>query len=97
MPGNPAALRLACFCAVSAALLFSASESYADLSCAEQIRKAKRHTGDVNAPMPHMGTAARYVAAAEAALQNGDEAKCLEEIKKTERWIRMNRQRHSDR
>jgi hypothetical protein len=97
MPGKPAAWRAACLFALSAAVLLTAAESYADVSCADQVKKAKRRTGDVNAPMPHMGTAARYVAAAEAALQSGDEAKCLEEIKKTEKWLRMNRNRRGSR
>lgn len=96
MPGKPAAWRAACLCALSAAVLLTAAESSADVSCADQVKKAKRKTGEVNAPMPHMGTAARHVAAAEAALQSGDEAKCLEEIKKTEKWLRMNQTRGGD-
>ena len=59
--------------------------------------KVKERTGPVHAPMPHMGTASRYVAAAEEALAEGDEAKCLEELSKTERWLRMNRSRRGDR
>jgi len=37
-----------------------------------------------------------HVAAAEAALQSGDEAKCLEALQKTEMWLRMNRPRGGD-
>ncbi|WP_193367798.1 hypothetical protein [Pelagibius marinus] len=97
MPGKPEALRAAGLFALFAAVLLAAAESYAAVSCADQIKRAKRHTGDVNVPRPHMGTAARHVAAAEAALRSGDEAKCLEEVKKTEKWIRMNRTRRGDR
>jgi len=97
MTGKRATLLGVCLFAVFAAVFPFVPESYANGSCADQVEKAKRKTGDVNAPMPHMGTAARHVAAAEAALQSGDEAKCLEEIKKTEKWIRMNQTRRGNR
>lgn len=97
MTGKLATWLAACLFAVFAAVVLPAPQSYANNSCADQIKSAKRKTGDVNAPMPHMGTAARHVAAAEAALQSGDEAKCLEEIKKTEKWIRMNQTRRGNR
>ena len=78
-------------------LLLLAPESQAAQSCSQMVEKVKERTGPVHAPMPHMGTASRYVAAAEEALAEGDEAKCLEELSKTERWLRMNRSRRGDR
>ena len=95
MGGNRELWRAACLVAVLAAVVLATSESRA-ASCAEEVARTKQRTGDVQAPMPHMGVAAKYVAAAEAALQNGDEAKCFEELQKTERWLRMNRPRGGD-
>lgn len=92
-PGPLTAVRLG---ALLAAVCLAAAQSQAAQSCAEQVERTKRRTGDVNAPLPHMGIAAKHVAAAEAALQNGDEAKCLEELQKTEMWLRMNRPRGGD-
>jgi len=96
MAGNSGFWCAATLFAVLAAVCFTTSESQAAQSCAEQVEKTKRRTGDVNAPMPHMGIAAKHVAAAEAALQSGDEAKCLEALQKTEMWLRMNRPRGGD-
>jgi organic hydroperoxide reductase OsmC/OhrA len=96
MAGSPGFFCAAGLFAVLAAACFITTESQAAQSCAEQVERTKRRTGDVNAPMPHMGIAAKHVAAAEAALQGGDEAKCLEELQKTEMWLRMNRPRGGD-
>jgi len=96
MAENPGFLCAASLFAALAAACFATTESQAAQSCAEQVERTKRRTGDVNAPMPHMGIAAKHVAAAEAALQSGDEAKCLEELQKTEMWLRMNRPRGGD-
>lgn len=78
-----------CLVAVTAAVLVAAPEGQAAYSCTEQLRPAKRHVGDLNAPNPHMGIAAKHIATAEAALEKGDEAGCLEALKKAEMWIRM--------
>ena len=78
-------------------LLLVSVKAQAAQTCAQIVEKTKRRTGDVQAPMPHMGVAAKYVAAAEEALRNGDEAKCLEEIAKTEMWLRMNPRTRGDR
>jgi hypothetical protein len=93
MAGNRGPLSAARLFAVLAAVCLTASQSHAAQSCAEQVERTKLRTGSVNAPLPHMGIAARHVAAAEAALQSGDEAKYLEELQKTEMWLRMNRPR----
>ena len=97
MSGNREILLGACLSAVLAAAMLAAPQGHASESCAQQVEQTKRKTGDVTAPMPHMGVAARHVAAAEAALQSGDEAKCLEELQKTEKWLLMNRSHHSGR
>ena len=78
-----------CCVAVAVAAFIAAPESRAAYSCAQQLPYAQRHIGDPNAPNPHMGIAAKHVAAAEAALQEGDEARCLEALEKAQVWIRM--------
>jgi hypothetical protein len=85
------------FLTVFSVIFLVPPESRAAQSCAQMVEKVKERTGPVHAPMPHMGTASRYVAAAEEALAKGDEARCLEELGKTEKWLRMNRSRRGDR
>jgi len=77
--------------------LLPSVEAQAAQSCAEMVQRTKQRTGTVQVPMPHMSVAAKYVAAAEEALKAGDEAKCLEELSKTESWIRMNANRRGSR
>ncbi len=97
MTGKREILLAACLFAVSATVLFAAPESFADDSCAEQLENAKLQMGDESELRPHMEKAREHIAAAEAAMQSDDEAKCLEEVQKAMTWIRMNRSHHGDR
>ena len=97
MTGNREILLAAGLFAVSATVLLAAPESFANDSCAEQLKNAKRQMGDESEMRPHMGSAYKHIAAAEAAMQSGDEAKCLEEVQKAMTWVRMNRTHHGDR
>ena len=41
------------------------------------------------------GAADQHLAAAETAMQNGDEQKCMEEVEAARQFIRMERQHHN--
>ena len=82
-------LHALCVLAVYSAAALAPAGSSAAYSCAQQLAPAKRHIGDPNAPNPHMGIAAKHLAAAEEALARGDEARCLEALEKAQVWIRM--------
>ncbi len=97
MTVNREILLAACLCAVFAAVQFAPPQSYANDACAEQLKNAKLEMGDEGESSPHMATANKHIAAAEAALQSGDEAKCLQEVQDAMTWIRMNRPHHGDR
>lgn len=86
----------ACLFAVFTTVFLAAPESFASDSCAEQLKDAKRQAGDPSEMRPHMGGAYKHIAAAEAALQNGDEAKCLEDVQKAIVIARRNRTRGGD-
>jgi len=94
MSRNRETLPGACLFAVFAVVLFAAQESYATDSCAEQLENAKLERGDEGESRPHMEIANKHIAAAEAAMQSGDEAKCVQEVQEAMTWIRMNRPDH---
>jgi len=84
----------ACLCTVLAAAFLATSKSHANGTCAEQLENAKLEMGDDAALRPHMELAEKHIAAAEAARQRGDEAKCIQEVEKAMTWIRMNPREH---
>ncbi len=96
MTGNREILLATCLFAVSATVFLAVPESLADYSCAEQLKYAKRLAGDESEMRPHMGIAYKHIAAAEAAMQSGDEARCLEAVQKAIEWARRNRSRGGD-
>lgn len=94
MTKAPESLRIAGLSAVLAIALIVSPSAFAAETCAEALKNAKLEMGDEGSSRPHMEPAEKHMAAAEAAKQSGDEAKCLEEVEQAMKWIRMNRQHH---
>ena len=74
-----------------------APPSYADDSCAQELADVKEDRnmpgeGEFE-PGPNMDMADKHIAAAEAAMQGGNDADCLKEVQEAKTWIEMESRR----